>query len=82
MRVGLPLSWSLEKGRPSWSTSRNGPPIDGLPPCVASQAIHPAAMARAAIQTPISAFMVRDMARNMGRQGRLDKPDRSSHKLM
>jgi len=26
--------------------------------------------------------MVRDMARNMGRQGRLDKPDRSSHKLM
>jgi hypothetical protein len=26
--------------------------------------------------------MVRDMARNMGRRGRLDKPDCSSHNLM
>jgi hypothetical protein len=25
--------------------------------------------------------VVRDMARNMGRRGRLDKPDRSSHNL-
>jgi hypothetical protein len=48
---------------------------------VASQPIQPAATTSAAIQTPRSAFMVRDMARNMGRRGRLDKPDRSSHNL-
>jgi hypothetical protein len=49
---------------------------------VASQAIQPAATTRAAIQTPSSAFMVRDMLRNMGRPARLDKPDASSHNLM
>src|SRR3984957_8978144 len=41
----------------------------GRSPCQASQPIHPAAAARARIQTPSSAFMVRDMARTWAGAG-------------
>src|SRR5258708_34881712 len=71
----LPWGRSLVTGRPPWAAGVKAPPIAARPPCQAPQPIHTAAPARAAIQTPSSAFIVRDMAPKMGRAGRLDKPD-------